>query len=74
MYGGILQDRWGWFFRNNGDGTFDSFGEADHPVKVTTIERPVVVFSNGVVTGRGDPLASRVAALLASRYTRSAQE
>jgi hypothetical protein len=77
MIGDIVQDQQdGWFFRDNGDGTLDDLSDPaggctpETSPKVTTkrLRRPVVLYRNGALTGVGDPLAGRVAAMLARRY------
>lgn len=77
MQGDITQDQWGWFYRDNGDGTHDSLSaETATPtnlVKVTRGDIPghlVVLVRHNQLTGAGDPLAARLALqVLARRYT-----
>jgi hypothetical protein len=79
MQGDIIQDRRdGWFYRDNGDGTLDSLsGEGDSSgatakkVARAAIRLPVVLFSGGEATQLGDPLATRVAVVLARRTLRT---
>jgi hypothetical protein len=68
MRGDIAQDRWGGFFRDNGDGSYDALSEGDRALKVNTVDRPVVLVRDGAATGDGDPLAARVAVALARQY------
>lgn len=76
MTGDIIQDQHGgWFYRDNGDGTADSLsdvgGEAPATApKVTLVDlrQPVLLVRNGRPTGDGDPVASRVATVMARRY------
>jgi hypothetical protein len=74
MIGDIIQDRTGWFFRDNGD-SLDSLSDVggETPatalkVAITDLRQPVVLVRNGQATGDGDPLATRVATVMARRY------
>lgn len=63
----IVQDRWGSFFRCNGDDTFDCMN--DYPAtRVSSIEDGRLLVRDGVPTGYGDPLATRIALTLLKRY------
>lgn len=80
MRGDIVQNKAGWFFRDNGDGTFDSLSQTTSTYDpanrtntlasptVTVVDQPVVLVRNGAVTGEGDRLAVRVAVVMARRY------
>ncbi len=76
MTGDIIQDlQGGWFYRDNGDGTLDSLsdvgGESPASAPKTDFEalaQPVVLVRGGQPTGGGDPLARRVATVMARRY------
>lgn len=66
--GDIVQDRFGWFFRINADGTADQLS-ASGVVPTADIAAPVaLVHADGTATGSGDPLAARVAVVMARRY------
>lgn len=63
----MVQDRWGSFHRANGDGTFDKLDT--FPVEVVSlIEDGRLLVRDGVATGLGDPLATRIALTLLKRY------
>lgn len=72
----ILQDTAnGWFYRDNGDGTFDSLSDEGGATPTTArkvtgdaIRKPVTLVQDGVPTGLGDALATRVAVVMARRY------
>ena len=70
MLGDMIQDRWGWHFRDNGDGSADSLsaprGDNDPVplVPVAEIEAPVVLLRNGEPTGDGADLSTRLALFL----------
>lgn len=72
MRGDIIRDRRGWFFHDNGGGTLDNLSESnpdETPKKVTSVPGPTVILvRDGQPTGEGDPLARRVALVLAKRY------
>jgi hypothetical protein len=76
MIGDIVQDQQGgWFYRDNGDGTLDSLSDrggespaAASKAAIGDLTRPVVLVRDGQPTGDGDPLARRVAAVMARRY------
>lgn len=70
MVGDILHDATGWFFRDNGDGTYDNLSADGAPRVDASALRgaPIVLVRNGTPTGDGDPLAARVAVVLARRY------
>jgi len=81
MYGDITQDHvGGWFYRDNGDGTFKSLSDGRRNGETTgspwtyrtvtrdTLRRPVVLIRNGQPTGHGDPTATKVAAVLHRRF------
>ena len=61
----ILQDKWGWFWRDEGDGTATSLSDPDTALRVPHpihhVQRPVVIVQDGRPTGHGDPLAERIA-------------
>lgn len=57
----ILQDKWGWFWRDEGDGNVMSLSDDQGPVPRSTIASPVVLIQDGEPTGLGDALATRVA-------------
>jgi hypothetical protein len=76
MIGDILQSRFGWFFRDNGDGTFASLSNPTSHIDgvftystVTEVEDPMVLVRDGQLTGDGDRLAARVAMTLNARFT-----
>jgi hypothetical protein len=70
MIGDIVQSlRNGWFYRDNGNGIADDLSGPAARVDMATIANPVVLVREGVATGHGDPLASRVAVIMARRYT-----
>lgn len=70
MRGDIIQDSFGWFFRDNGDDTYDSLSANGTPkVSADAMSgKTVVLVRNGVATGAGDRLAARVAVGMAKRY------
>lgn len=70
MLGDILQDQSGWFFRDNGDGTYDSLSADGTPRVDASAMRgaTTVLVRSGAATGEGDRLAARVAVTLARRY------
>lgn len=76
MTGDIIQDvQGGWFYRDNGDGTLDSLSDVGGAtpatavkVKADALARPVTLIADGQPTGAGDPLATRVAGVMARRY------
>jgi hypothetical protein len=61
----ILQDKHGWFWRDERDGTATSLSDPNPDLRVRypfdVIKRPVVLVQDGQPTGFGDPLAERVA-------------
>jgi hypothetical protein len=67
MTGDIAQDRYGWFFHDNGDGTYDNLSGDGEPHGDLT-----VLVRDGEPTGDGDPLATRVAVMMAKRDTSAA--
>lgn len=69
MTGDMIQDRWGSFFRNNGNGTADCFDTMPATtVPVTSIDDGRLLIRDGQPTGLGDRMAVRVADMLAKRY------
>lgn len=76
MTGDIIQDvQGGWFYRDNGDGTLDSLSDVGGAtpstalkVRPNAIAQPVTLITAGRPTGAGDPLATRVAGIMARRY------
>lgn len=65
--GDIVQDHFGWFFRVNAGGTADQLS-ASGTVQSAAIDRPIVLVRDGAATTAGDPLATRVAVVMARRY------
>jgi hypothetical protein len=71
MRGDIIQDQFGWFFRDNGDGTLDDLSKPSKngTPKITFVEGPTqILIRDNKPTGAGDRLAVRVATTLARRY------
>jgi hypothetical protein len=69
MIGDILQDRYGWFFRDNGDGSADDLsGPRGGTVPTADIDTPVVLVRNGAPVPTSNLMASRVAVVLSRRY------
>lgn len=76
MIGDIIQDQQdGWFYRDNGDGTFDDLSETNYPdgqrpprVSPSRVRVPIVLVRDGQPTGNGDRMMARVAVTMASRY------
>lgn len=67
--GDIVQDQQGgWFYRDNGDGTYDNLSYVGDKATLADLRKPLVLVSDGVATGHGDALATRVALVLARRY------
>lgn len=73
MLGDVIQSKIGWFYRDNGDSTFDSMSELDETtgtplVTAAAIQQPAtVIVRSGVPTGDGDPHAARLAAFLVKK-------
>jgi hypothetical protein len=63
--GDIAQDRTGWFFRITETGTECLSTMAGVQPQGSLV---VLVHADGTPTGHGDPLAARVAAVMARRY------
>ena len=65
----MVQSQWGSFFRCNGDGTFDCM-DTYPATKVTldAIEDGRLLVRDGVATGYGDPMATRIALFMVKRY------
>jgi hypothetical protein len=69
--GDIIQDQaTGWFYRDNGDGSLVSLSDHGSPTvgPDAMSETTCVLVRDGAVTGTGDPLAARVAVVLARRF------
>lgn len=78
--GDVVQDQAsGWFYRCNGDGSYDSLSDVGGHRPATAVKvgadaiaRPVRLVRDGAATGDGDPLAVRMALVMARRYARAA--
>lgn len=57
----ILQDKWGYFWRDEGDGNVASLSDDQGTIPRTTLASPIVIVQDGQPTGNGDRLATRVA-------------
>lgn len=69
MTGDIIQDRYGWFYRDNGNGTADNLSaKQGGTIQTGTILQPTVLVRDDTATGNGDRLASGIALMLAKRY------
>jgi hypothetical protein len=76
MLGDIIQDQAnGWFYRDNGDGTYDDLSETNIPdsappprVNPNRVRKPILLVRDGKPTGDGDPMMTRVATVMARRY------
>jgi hypothetical protein len=69
--GDIIQDRFGWFFRIINTETVSPLSVAGPNVPMSTVGTFMVLcHADGTKTGEGDPLAARVAVVMARRFTR----
>jgi hypothetical protein len=78
MIGDINQDRFGWLYRDNGDGTHDCHSDLKGNIetmtytKVTTVDTPVLMVRNGAITYTGPgTFAAKAALAISRRYSRA---
>lgn len=76
MRGDIIQDKFGWYFSDKGDGTAYALSEEGgsdpstaRTIATAAIEQPSrVLVRNGAITGEGGNLAARAAMICARNF------